>query len=840
MNIAFDATAFYFAKGRGIGKYTHSFLSKLMLSDPDTHYHYINLLDKEPFPDAASYPNLHEHHYNIGPGHLLLADEAFNELAGDIIRQCIRKYDIDLFILTHFFDFSYYAYNPEWYSETKTAAIVYDFIPYLMQDQYLPDNKKRHYYLQRMEALKNVDFYFTISESACDDLLNILKIDPCRSTTIYAGVDACFRVLDISLAEASAILSRHGINRQFFYGVLGDDPRKNIERTIIAYSRLSKDIIKKYLLVITCVMPPNLRKLLEGITLKYNIKQHVIFTNEISQEDIVALYNLAELMIFPSLYEGFGLPIVEAWACGTPVLTSNVSSMAEVAGDACILVDPYDINSIRDGLQRVADHGVLQLCINKSRERLPLYHWQRVAEIARETIHDKWFKSPIEQTVSIREKIAYFSPLPPIQSGISDYSVDILNEISQYFDIDVYIDKGYTYNCKLAENIQVFCYTQFSPESYCNIVYQMGNSFLHTYMIPYIQRYPGVVVMHKMNLHALAFAISGQKGKYGEYKKIIAFDYPQEQASIYIQGVKDGSTAVRDHDMPVNGFVTSNANGVIVHSKTAREELLRRNIGLRVKTIPSYVTISPLQDSAESKQRCSIQPSDMVIASFGIMATRKRTVQIAKAFSICVQKHPNIRLLLVGQNFDVPIEDLLNEFDKTGIGDRVTITGFVDDIDTFCNYIDASDICVNLRYPEYGESSGLLMRFLGRGRAIITTDIGSFAEIPDDCCIKVPPPVQMDENTEVQLLADAMLSLIEDDVMRMQLQRNARKYAESYLDIRKIGKQYADFVLDSFRPHLNENLLYHVTDKMEKSSGSVLSFNDMARTLAFGKNPFTE
>ncbi|RKJ22013.1 glycosyltransferase, partial [Butyricicoccus sp. 1XD8-22] len=125
-----------------------------------------------------------------------------------------------------------------------------------------------------------------------------------------------------------------------------DDFRKNIEGLIVAFSKMPQSILHEYQLVVACKLSEASEAYYYEVAKKHNVRDRIILTNFVPTNHLILLYNLAHVVAFPSKYEGFGLPVVESMACGTPVLTSNNSSLGEISEGAAVLVDPFDINDI--------------------------------------------------------------------------------------------------------------------------------------------------------------------------------------------------------------------------------------------------------------------------------------------------------------------------------------------------------------------------------------------------------------------------------------------------------------------------------------------------------------
>jgi glycosyltransferase involved in cell wall biosynthesis len=182
----------------------------------------------------------------------------------------------------------------------------------------------------------------------------------------------------------AAVRERYGIGSRFILYFGGFDLRKNVPRVIEAYARLPEHLRREYQLVVAGryhnlghPLFPDPRETVRRLGLEGN----VVFTGQIREQDKAPLFSAATVFAFPSLYEGFGIPVLEAMACGTPVLTSNLSALPEVAGDAGLLVDPYDTDAIAQGLVDLLDHQERrEELARRGLERARRFTWQQVAE----------------------------------------------------------------------------------------------------------------------------------------------------------------------------------------------------------------------------------------------------------------------------------------------------------------------------------------------------------------------------------------------------------------------------------------------------------------------------
>lgn len=803
MNIAFDATAILgpMSKNRGIGNYALSQFTKMIDRDKANTYFFMNMIEKDfSLSDYVSKEAVfHEDFIDTGRNNVLLRSEKYADIIGAVIRRYIEENNIDIFYITSPFESNYIPYKKEWFGRAKVVVTVYDIIPYVMKENYLADKTTYKWYMSCIDNLRWADEIFVISESVKTDMIEHLGFKAENIHVIWGAVDKQYEKLDISEEDKSALLNKFGITGEFIMCTGGEDGRKNLDGLIRSYSLLPAELKNKYQLVVVCKLSENGMNKLSDVAGKSGVSENVIFTNFVTAEELVKFYNLASLMAFPSKYEGFGLPIVEAWACGTAVLTSDNSSLCQIGGDAVMLVDADSDKSIASGMEKALQPEMLSELAEKGEKRLELYRWDRVADIAIDFLNQiKAAPAAESSTETRREKIAFFTPLPPIESGISDYSEDIINALSEFLDIDVFIDDGYSPSSEFPESVNIYCHSEYAKRQpqYTDTVYQMGNSEYHFYMYPYVRKYSGTLVLHDYNMHGALYhyAMNKNKGNYRLYRECLVEDFDEAKVDSYIQTLKNGSANPAIYEMETNGIVTNYASKLIVHSCESKYKLLARNIGRDVEVIASYAVIDELPDAEQVKLRNGFDKDTVVISAFGGIHETKRAVPILKAFAKLKKEIGNVHLLFAGKLAD----SIRHEFEKiisaNNISDSVTVTGYID-LDKFKEYIDMTDICLNLRYPSNGETSGSLMRILAKGKCVVVNEIGSFAEIPDEICMKLPPANVTGESREADIIFSTMKELIENPDKRKGLGQAARKFAEENLDINIVARHYYDYIM---------------------------------------------
>ena len=278
---------------------------------------------------------------------------------------------------------------PEWVrsSGCRTVVTLYDLIPLVMRDRYLTDSNWGIWgtvWMARLGLIRAADQVLTISRQTATDAGEHLGIPEERLTVIDSGVSWELSSLVGSRPAAESLLrkSYRRLRPGFLLYVGGDDPRKNLEGTIEAYSLLPESVRRAHQLVIVCNLPLARRAQLMAHGRRLGIRlRDLLLTGFVPEEELAALYRGCELFIFPSLYEGAGLPVLEAMSCEAPVAASNTSSIPEILGDLEATFDPADPTDIARCIVEVLESpGRIDSLRERSRDRVRMFTWERVAE----------------------------------------------------------------------------------------------------------------------------------------------------------------------------------------------------------------------------------------------------------------------------------------------------------------------------------------------------------------------------------------------------------------------------------------------------------------------------
>ncbi|MDQ3215456.1 MAG: glycosyltransferase family 4 protein, partial [Pseudomonadota bacterium] len=327
------------------------------------------------------------------------------------------------------------------------SATLYDLIPLRFPNHYIAQPELRHRYYEKLETLRQFDHLLAISETTRRDAIELLGIDAARITTIHGGADAHFAQRRMTDEAETAFRARWGLKRRFVLCTSGDDYRKNLPGAMAAYAELPAALRADLQFVLVCTLSPETHGGLLAQARRCGLgHDEVKVTGYVSDDDLTALYNLCDAFVFPSLYEGFGLPVLEAMQCGAPVLGANNSSIAEIIGREDALFDASKPAALAERLTRLLTDDGMRLELSRHGvERAKHFTWTRSAKLALAALHEAHAatKPNVMITGALllpRRRIAIFTPLPPCRTGVADYNAALLPLLARYFAIDLYVD----------------------------------------------------------------------------------------------------------------------------------------------------------------------------------------------------------------------------------------------------------------------------------------------------------------------------------------------------------------------------------------------------------------
>lgn len=255
----------------------------------------------------------------------------------------------------------------------KVIAFIHDLIPFKteMENKMLVSSYKKN--LERV--LERADLVITVSENSKTDIINTFHVEDHKIRVIYNGISDTYQK-KISLSKIKYVKQKYGLDSHYILYFGSCRPYKNVETLVKAYAALPDEVKNQYKLAISNASA-DIIKMIDY----YKISQRVCILENVSDDEKIVIYKEATVFVFISLYEGFGLPILEAMAAGIPVITSDTSSLPEVAGDAAILVNPMDVNQIAIKLENVIRNEKLKSeLVCKGYENIKRFSWKKSAD----------------------------------------------------------------------------------------------------------------------------------------------------------------------------------------------------------------------------------------------------------------------------------------------------------------------------------------------------------------------------------------------------------------------------------------------------------------------------
>jgi glycosyltransferase involved in cell wall biosynthesis len=677
------------------------------------------------------------------------------------------------------------------------SATLYDLIPLLLDATYLTPSTRRAYFA-RLGVFQQLDLIFAISESARRDAIGRLNVSPERIVNIGGAASSAFhRVANLNTDRVAEMLSRHRLARRFVLYTGGIDHRKNLDFLLRAYAALPNETRQEVQLVIVCEMSPEEHRDLLQRAATSGIAGQAVFPGYVSDEELNLLYNLCELFVFPSLYEGFGLPVLEAMTCGACVLASNTSSMPEILGQPEMLFDPADAGTLTRMMHELLSaHARRQELAAANIERSGSFSWDNVARTvieAMEDVHARRRTACASSAPARRLRVALVSPLPPQRSGIADYCASMLPHWNRHFEITLLADGYVPALDRVFGSYPIMSMHEFRQEAlrFDSILYHVGNSPYHAAMYALLSRYPGIVVMHDFYLSGLLQWMEHHDRVPGMFQRELVLAHGADAVHA-VDALARGELDA-DHlriRYAVSRRVVKHARGLIFHSRFAQQlavDAYPDLIGVPSCVVPQASFAGP-PDTAErnaSRGALGIGTSDLLVCAFGFLVETKDNELLLAALSRhSIAGDARIRVAFVGEleqgSLKARIDALLAGHPMR---DRIRITGYVDDRE-YMRYLAACDIGVSVRSNSRGETSAAMLKQLAVGCATIVSDYAAMSELPDDVACKIPP-------SDPDALTRALKRLVDDPLLRNRFGQAARRWIDESSRPAQVANQYA-------------------------------------------------
>jgi glycosyltransferase involved in cell wall biosynthesis len=353
----------------GFGWFTHEVFQRIANQHPE--HEFIFIFDRDFDPSFVYSANVTPVKTGPQARHPWLFYWYFEYAIPRILRQCRA----DLFV------------SPDGYmslrAKTPGIAVVHD-----LNFEHFPGDLKPHitrYYKKYFPRfVKKADHVITVSEYSKQDIVKVYGTDPAKITVAHNGADEAFTKSDPRAIDG--FRRQTGLQQPFFLAVGSIHPRKNITRLLQAFDLFKKNTGSPVQLAIVgnrYLWTPEMENTLQSLSSKNDI----VFTGHLSKEDLVKAYSAAMALVFPSYFEGFGIPLVEAMRCECAVTCARATSFPEVAGDAALYFDPFDISDMAEKLREISSSEQLrEQLVEKGKQRCLQFNWQNTANIVWQVI----------------------------------------------------------------------------------------------------------------------------------------------------------------------------------------------------------------------------------------------------------------------------------------------------------------------------------------------------------------------------------------------------------------------------------------------------------------------
>ncbi len=657
---------------------------------------------------------------------------------------------------------------------------LHDLIPRVMQEEFRPllGAALWNDYLERLkEMAAPSSWVVAVSEASAEDYRQFYPQHDCRLRVVHHASDYS-RFWPYVQGD---LLS----DPQYVLYVGGFDPRKNMDNALRAYAAFVETPGRdKVRFKVVCAYDQDSRDRYYGLARVLGVADRVDLLGYVSDDELGFLFRGASVFFFPSIYEGFGLPVLDALACGVPVVASNTSSIPEVGGDHATYCDPSSVPDMALSL----DHAW--------RRRDPRGAWRHAAVaharsfqwgLAAERYLDIFVEAhsaghrSAAFHVSRKPRIAYFSPWPPQKSGVADYSYHLMPSLLTRMDVTLFAESPDS--CLPVQGLQIrsICDYAGCASTFDNTIYHLGNGLTHVGIYEIAWKTPGVIVLHDFNIHP--FFHHGFLGHAREALYEIALkEYGDEGEAAWMHWQTTGNRP-DVWKFPMSHPIARRSRATITHSRWVADQLAGVENVTQVHHGAQPQPATTLEHQRQLQRRLSLSEDFYWIGIFGFVNRHKRVDSVLAAAKGLLEKGYPVQLLVVGEINDDKI-DLMAVARRLGVAEILRHEGYVTE-SRFLEYMQAVDVICNLRFPTMGESSGSLFHALALGKTILASDHGAFAELPDRCVWKVDP-----EKDEIEGLSYTLETLLRNVVLRNAMSANAVDFIKSRASLEHVAKCY--------------------------------------------------
>ena len=620
---------------------------------------------------------------------------------------------------------------PRWLHrhQPHRLGIVYDLIPYIFPKRYLANRKVREHYMAAFRMMRESDRLFAISQATRHDTIRLAGFDPARIRCVYGDIDHRKRLLiENGSSRDPTVPERFGLRPPYAVYIGGDDWRKNMDGMVRAFAHFHARHPERQLAVI-CKLSQERIDHYQRMATSLGIRPGgLVFTGYVSDEDLVAITLQAEMMAYPSLYEGLGLPVLEAYGCGIPVVGSNSSSIKELVIPE-LTCDPHEPLSIAMAMDRLVGSPTLrERSLARGRELLGNLGWSQAARAVMAEVSDR-------RQLPVGNEVAVVGVLPPARTAIAPYTLDHLQSDhwrTSFFDSNpgpILATNRFLHPGNRVLPVEVLL-PALARGNHGTLVFVLGNSEHHVKVLRAIMqtrlgcRQRRLAYLHEVNLAVLLRSYLG-----GDFATLRGgsggcCDSDEPWIRRAIDGVPDIGRSLR--------FLADAADldGLIVNSDACRR-LIQAALGPDANRWSIDVALLPIVADLAGRPK-SLGPGEPLrVGTFGTGGDTKQLGLVAAAMALLAHRRP-VRFTIAGWS-------AARQCRRLGIGSQPFVKvhdGPSDDV--LAELMREVDVAIQLRVPTHGESSAAVARLLGFGTHVIVTGEGGFTELPSALTTGLP------------------------------------------------------------------------------------------------------
>jgi glycosyltransferase involved in cell wall biosynthesis len=677
------------------------------------------------------------------------------------------------------------------------SAMVYDLIPAKDPEVELVDPVARRKYRLALEVLRHLDAAQTLSSSVAADL-DRADVRLCGGVTVIgAAPDARFVPPADRSATAAAVTAVLGCASRYVYVPTGSHPRKNNERVVAAFASLPESVRGGRQLLLSGAIDDSTRVHYDAIADRFGASGCVVVSGYLTDEMALRCFQGAELVCFPSLSEGFGLPIIEAYATSSRVIASDRAPFDEYVRPEGRF-DPMEVASISSVMT-----SALEGSFDLSSPLRPIERWDDVADRsigAFEKLLNA--RSPIPLRRSSRRprrRVAFVSPLPPAATGVAGYSAKLIDRIaaSGKVDLDCYWDGQVAptsiEGIRPARHVRSLERVEALIGAYDDVIFTLGNSHHHLGALDVLLRRGGTVIAHDIRLTNLYRHRYGDPGRspHRLEQSIRAMYGPDLPMSLGHNGElapeeieQFGLLMTREAAAAADAFFVNSRTAVGLGRIDAGADAAEKFFELPFAVGPPDLLTPFAEDGRPAPggldgtvaRTWGSPPSNEagpLIAAFGIVDPVKLPTTLIDAVGALARVGPPIRLAIVGPISDALAVVLGHAARDAGISDCFVLSGPLSPR-RYDAWMRACTVAVQLRSHTNGEASATIGECLALGVPTVASGIGWASELPRDTVELVPA------RATPEVVAHAIGRLLGDGARRRALGEAGKHYAERH------------------------------------------------------------